>query len=348
MNRLRSFIDWFQDVMGVGRVRADDQAKRHQLWIGALAGVTVVVVAAALGLLYLKPLGHTEYTANFENSSGVRTGDQVRIAGILVGQVTSLDIEGDHVKVRLSVEDDVHVGVDSSIAVRLLTPVGGRYLQLAPKGSRPLGGGIIPPERVTGTYDLTSLLEEVTPKAAELDGAKLRDLLTGVERGIRGQPKAATRILDNASSLTEQFARRSDQLKGALKVSDEYVRATAEDRQVLFALVRSLGEIGVELGVRHEQVRRVFNLLTKLFQFFERPATAYADVLEGPVNDIADILERLEPRVEKVDASMNAVEHALGRVKGLVGGDGSGLTVDHGAQTLTGMTLCIPSVSRGC
>ncbi|MFW0792026.1 MlaD family protein [Gordonia sp. CPCC 205333] len=344
----RQVFDAVKDVMGVGRVPSEDRARRHQLLVGLLATVVVGIVAAALGLVYLRPLGYADYTAQFANASGVRSGDQVRIAGILVGEVKALTVDGDHVRVEFSVKKDLHIGSDTSIDIRLLTPVGGRYLQLIPKGRSPLGVRPVPAERVTGTYDLTALLEEVTPKAAALDGAKLRELITTVESGLVGQPDAVARILDTTSSLTEQFARRSTELSGALKVSDEYARATAADRQILFTLIRNIGEIGLELGTRHEQVHRVFALLTKLFQFFERPLVAYADKIERPVNDLADILERLEPSVRKVDSAVSAVENALARVKGLVGGDGGGLTIDDSDATVSGVSLCVPSASRKC
>ncbi|GAB08481.1 Mce family protein [Gordonia araii NBRC 100433] len=343
---MKRIFTYARDVFGLGTVRGDDRLRRHQLLLGGIAIAVVVVVAAGLGLLYLRPIGYTRYNVDLSNASGVRAGDQVRIAGIQVGKVDSLRIDGHRVRMRIAVRNDVHLGKDTSMAIKLLTPVGGRFIQVTPKGSEPLGDTPVPPNRITGTYDLVSLLEEATPKAAELDGKAMRSLVETIERGMSGQPTLVGDLLNSTSSLTQQLAARSDQLRGALHVSDEYVKATATDRQVLFTLVKNLGKIGVELGVRHEQVRRVFNLLTRLFLFLERPILAYHQAIEPSVDAVVDVLERLEGRMNGMGRALTDFNRAFGTVKRMVGSDG--ITVDDSRKVATGVRLCVPSSGRGC
>lgn len=335
-----------QDMIGIGTVRDDAVARRHQQMFGVLAMVVVVIVAVALGVTYLRPIGYAQYTAHLSNASGVRTGDQVRIAGIQVGKVNALTIDGDHIRMAFSVKHGVFVGRESSLAVKLLTPVGGRYVALTPKGTTGLGDTPIPPDRVTGTYDISSLLEDATPKAAQLDGNALHSLIDTIETGMAGQPTAMSHILDTASSLTSSLAQRSQGLQVALRVSDEYVAATAADRKILFTLVANLGKIGIEIGLRHEQVYRTFNLLKRLFLFLERPVIAYSQSLQRPVDDLADILDRLQPRMNEVDRSFQAFTQAFDSVKQMIGDQG--IEIDQSNKVITGVKLCVPSAGRNC
>lgn len=338
--------DLARDILGIGPPRAAETARRQQIGIGVAAVVVVVVTALVLGLLYLRPPGYQRFSAEFTNTSGVRSGDQVRIAGIQVGKVESLRVDGDRVLVGFTVRNGERIGAETSIAVKLLTPVGGRFLQLTPTGDRPLGDAVIPSERVSGTYDLSSILEAATPKAEALDGTKFRALIERTHEGMKAQPWLGKDVLDTIADLADELVTRSGQLQRTLRVSDEYVAATATDRKVLFQLIVSLGEIGQELGSRHVQVRRVFNLLTRLLRFIERPVLAYADRIEGPVHDIADMLERLEPKAANIDKALSDVETALAGATSMLGTQG--IRLDQGSRTVTGVKLCVPAPGREC
>ena len=345
MTRARG-ADLARDILGIGRPGDAATARRQQIGIGVVAVVIVVVTTLVLGLMYVRPPGYQRFTAEFANASGVRTGDQVRVAGIEVGKVESLRVDGDRIRVGFTVRNGESIGADTSIAVKLLTPVGGRFLQLSPKGERPLGDTAIPAERVTGTYDLTSILEEATPKVEALDGSTLRTVIERTHEGMKAQPWLGRDVLDAIADLTDELSTRSDQLHQALGVSDEYVAATATDRKVLFELVASLGEIGRDLGTRHVQVRRVFNLLTRFFRFLERPVLAYGERIEGPVHDIADMLERLEPKAANIDKALADVEKALAAATSVLGRQG--MQIDQGSHTVTGVSLCVPAPGREC
>ncbi|MET9943282.1 MlaD family protein, partial [Streptomyces halstedii] len=77
------------------------------------------VAVATVGLLVLTLLalaawradslpfigGGTSYSADFSESAGLSDGDEVRIAGVKVGEVTGVSLDGPRVKVDFTVED---------------------------------------------------------------------------------------------------------------------------------------------------------------------------------------------------------------------------------------------------
>lgn len=63
-----------------------------------------------------------------DDAASVRPGDSVRIAGIPVGKVKDLSLEPAQIKVRATVEKEAFVGDRSQIQVRMLTIVGGYYV----------------------------------------------------------------------------------------------------------------------------------------------------------------------------------------------------------------------------
>lgn len=335
-----------RDLLGVGRLRSGGEHRRDEILLGICAAVVVVIVAAALGLVYLRPLGYSQYRAEMSNASGVRVGDQVRIAGIMVGEVKSVKIERDRVGLAFSVKSQYRVGNDSALAVKMLTPVGGRYVMLSSRGGSLLGDRTIPRDRVTGTYDLTTIIEKTTPKIEQLDGTKLRSVIASASKTLGGDSGAIGGILDAAGSLADGLGERSEQLQVLLRVSDEYLAATTKDRDILMTLMKSLGEIGVGLGTRYDQVYRTFNLLKRFFGLLDRLLTFYAVGFEKFVDEGAKVLAQLKPHVDAIAGSLKQVDATLEQLRKAI--TPNGITVDQSAQTVQGGTVCVPNSVRKC
>ncbi|MGV7903798.1 MlaD family protein, partial [Mycobacterium kansasii] len=96
-----------RDFLGAGRLRPAQEHRRDEIVLGIGAAIIVAIVTAVLGFVYLQPPGYSSYRAELSNSSGVRAGDQVRVAGITVGKVDDVRLAGDHVAMKFSVRRDI-------------------------------------------------------------------------------------------------------------------------------------------------------------------------------------------------------------------------------------------------
>src|SRR3990170_8775835 len=85
-----------------------------------LMGIVILVVVIGVGqsfasvpMLFATPT----YYAQFSDTGGINTGDKVRIAGVDIGNVRSMEIEGDKVKIGFSL-DGTQNGTESRAAIR--------------------------------------------------------------------------------------------------------------------------------------------------------------------------------------------------------------------------------------
>ena len=67
-------------------------------------------------------------------SANLKKTNEVRVAGVKVGTVTSVGLEGDHVLVKFRVRDGVSLGSLTKASIRIKTLVGAEYLSLDPEG----------------------------------------------------------------------------------------------------------------------------------------------------------------------------------------------------------------------
>ncbi|WP_405496533.1 MlaD family protein [Nocardia sp. NBC_00511] len=308
-----------------------------------IAGVTVCVIALAVaGALYVIPFGQQTYTANFKISGGARSGDEVRVAGINVGKIRSVDLVGDHVEVSFTVKSDVRVGDRSSVEVKMLTPIGGHYLALSPVGDKALGSAHIPPERTGTPFELSDILDKGTPLFGQVDAGTLRNTVGQLNQALNQQPDALRDLIGNANDLTGLLAQRTDQLNTALNVSDEYIAAIADDKAVVADFVRQLGAVADELGNRKDDIVSMFNLVKRLLVVLDRPIMAYGDSIEPTVTQFEQLFSKLNTDPNQIDTVITGLRDVINRLTGLLG---TQVKVD---QPAAGVQICIPYAGKAC
>ena len=102
----------------------------------ALAGiVALAILSLRLGKIELfNDKGYVIY-ANFDNISGLKTGDQVEIAGVQVGKVISISLKDYRASVGLQINDGVHVDTEAIASIKTSGIIGDKYVSIS------LGGG---------------------------------------------------------------------------------------------------------------------------------------------------------------------------------------------------------------
>ncbi|CPS04433.1 MlaD family protein [Mycobacteroides abscessus] len=208
-------------------------------------GVAVLALVGALALtaavVYVRPPGQRTVSFLTDDAAAVKPGDGVRIAGITIGKVESLAIEQNQVRVRASVDDDAFVGDQSQIQVRMLTVVGGYYVNLVSLGDKPLGSEAIPIERVTMPYNLMKTLADSTKITERINAKPIRESLDQIQAGLNGtNVDTLTAAIDAGRALTSTIDRQRGQISQILNLSDEYIESLANYRGKLRELVEKI------------------------------------------------------------------------------------------------------------
>ncbi|MGB7236003.1 MAG: MlaD family protein [Rhodococcus sp. (in: high G+C Gram-positive bacteria)] len=317
--------------------------RRRDLIVAAVVVVTVVVGLVIAGTVYIAPPGQKVYSAQLVNTGGLESGDQVRIAGIRQGTVSSVDLAGTFITVEFRLDDSVPVRSDATAAVRLITPIGGRVLDLDP-GSGPTSlSGAIPLVQTSSTYDISDTLETTTPVFRDVKGVDLRQTASLLQNAFSDGNTNIPDALRNTSSLMELLERQYGQLDKAVALSDEYVNAFADQKQMLVDFLRQLSFLASTLGPDIENVRGGFDLLSRLFKLLTRPLVAYSDGIEPSVQQYKTLLD-------KVSSELPGYSDALAQVDQITQRLGVLLQAPVGASTTTEpeVRVCIPSGDDKC
>jgi phospholipid/cholesterol/gamma-HCH transport system substrate-binding protein len=174
----------------------------------------VVFAVAVLALLLFHSSGSYEVSLDLENASQLVKGNEVKVGGIPVGVITSVDLTDDyHARVGIRVDDDefkpLHRGTRASVLFDSLTSVAGRYVALTPgPSSEPEipDGGRIDSDHTRAAIDPDQVLQTLDSKVQKDLRILLRRSPTIFEGEAADQANAGFEALNPALSQSTALA----------------------------------------------------------------------------------------------------------------------------------------------
>jgi phospholipid/cholesterol/gamma-HCH transport system substrate-binding protein len=165
--------------------------ERNPVVVGAISLVVVLgLILLAFNAEKLPVIGGGDtYYADFGEAGGLKANDEVRIAGVRVGKVDSVSLDGDHVKVAFRIDSGADFGPDTRAAIKVKTLLGAMYLSLEPAGSGQLPkGSEIPLDRTSSPYDVVQAFSGLARTSEQIDTHQLARSLTTLADLTRNTP----------------------------------------------------------------------------------------------------------------------------------------------------------------
>lgn len=271
--------------------------ERNPVPIGA-AGLVV------LGLLILLAFnvqaipflgGGPAYSAAFTEAGGLRSGDDVRIAGVKIGEVDAVDLDGDHVRVDFRVTGDATFGEQTGASIRIKTLLGDKYLSLEPDGDGQLEDGTeIPVDRTTSVYDVVNAFSDLTEVNEGIDTDLLAQQLDVMATEFRDTPEEVQASLDGLSRLSRTIASRDAELKQLLESSREVTAVLAGRDAELELLIDDANLLLIELERRRDDIARLFDATARLADQLTQLVRENRAELQPTLQQLQEVLTLLQ------------------------------------------------------
>ncbi|EFV90271.1 MAG: MCE family protein [Dietzia sp.] len=229
--------------------------------------------------------GATAYVAD---AAGLDTGDEVQVAGMAVGSVRGIDLDGDRVRVRFDIDTDVALGADTTAQIKTDSILGRRALGVYSDGRGELEDNTIPLERTSVPYSLTSALGDLSDTVEAMDTDKVDEALTvlaetmegsspevrgaidgitRLSRSLNERDEAVRELLDKAAGTTDVLGRRSDQINQLMVDGNTLFVQLDLRRRALSELIVNIDELSRQLsGVVQDNEAQLGPALDKLEQ----------------------------------------------------------------------------------
>ncbi|WP_069167359.1 MCE family protein [Nocardia altamirensis] len=277
----------------LGRVR---QLPR---WAVLIAGGLVAALVLFGAYAGVSRIGKTAITAYFPSTSGLYQGDEVRVLGVKVGRIDSIEPGKDRVRVEMTVDRGIDLPADARAVIISPSLVSARFIQLAPAytgGPKMRDGAEIPLEHTAVPVEWDDIKAELS---------KLATTLGPVGDDTQG---SFGRFVNTAA---DNMDGNGQKLRDTLRELSATLNTLSDGRTDLFGTVRNLQKFVEVLSASNEQI----------VQFGGRLASV-SSVLAGTSAELG--------------AGLDNLDTALGDVKRFL--DGSGAELTEGVQRLADVT----------
>lgn len=274
--------------------------------------------------------GYTVY-ALMNDASGIAKYSQVRIAGIPVGNIESIKLEGNRARIDIRIDEGVPLYDDAAVTKVASSLLGEYYLGIAPgtEGKRQLEDGdqIKNVLGATSTDDLMREIALIAKDVKRVSGAlaesvgtdrgkqnikdtlqNLADVTDALNKTVRENRDSIRNIITNVEGITERGAPEIDRIL-------ENVRETTRD-------VRQLMAANEADPQKSGEVRQIIDKVNRA-----------SDSLESALANIDEATERIE-RGEGTLGRLSKDEHLIDEVEGIAEGVGSFVGSLNRVQTI--------------
>ena len=257
------------------------RTRRDRLVLGAGAVIVAAALVAGGILVYHATHKSTQVTAYFREAIGVYPGSTVRVLGVPVGTVDSVQPQGTEVKVTMTVDSGVAVPADAKAVVVAASVVSDRYVALTPaytSGPQLTGNAVIPESRTAVPVEVDQIYTSLNRFAQALG-----------PNGLNKNGALSELVKTGAANLTGNGA-------------------------YLHAMITQFGALSKTLG---DNSGNLFATITHL-QVFTSMLKANDGQVRLAEQQLADVSGFLAADRQDLGAALNQLATALGQVQGFI------------------------------
>ena len=285
---------------------------------GAFALVAILLLVLLVNTMHNGVSGKTRsYTAMFTDVSGLRVGDDVKVAGVRVGRVNSIAVDhgGELARVGFSLVASQPILANTDLVMRYQNLVGQRYLamvQPAHHGTALPAGATISTKRTDPGFDLTQLLNGFRPLFEVLQPADVNKLASSLVQVLQGEGGTVDSLLQQTATLTTFVANRDQVIDAVLTNLTPVLTNLSGHGSELSATIVSLEHLMQGLAADRQQIGAAVDGIGQLVGATSDLLTQAQQPLINSVKQLRTVAGTLDSTSAKVIAAINAFTTIFG------------------------------------
>jgi phospholipid/cholesterol/gamma-HCH transport system substrate-binding protein len=282
-----------------------------------VTSILTLFLAATIGNITFG--GKTTYKAMFSDVTGLLAGNDVRLAGVRVGQVTGIQLADRKLaRVTFTLDEKRRIPKSAILRLRYRNIVGERYIALTEGtgSAEPLkSGATIPLAQTRNALDLTVLFNGFRPLFQALDPQSTNEVAYELIQTLQGEGGTLEALMQRTASLTNTLADR-DAVIGRVITNLSTVLDTLDNGDQLSQLVLQLRRLAA--GFAQDRTA-IGQSIVGINDLTSATTSLLTDVRSPLRNDIAQ-LGTLAGTLDANKATVNGVLQRLpGKLDRIIG-----------------------------
>jgi virulence factor Mce-like protein len=278
--------------------------------IGIFVAIALVAVALGAYLVAGRGGGHYKVTAYFPRAVSVFKSSDVRVLGLGAGTVTGVEIEGDRVKVTMSIKDDIPIPNDVHAQLVPQSLIGERYVELSPafvQGDHAAKDGHVIEEEDTITpVEPDEALAAVKRFLDSLDPNGLGKLVDNLESDLDGNGQAFNDMLASLSDVVSTFAEKDEALGRIVDSFDRLTATLTTREQQLGQVIDAFGTATQVLADERQSIEHLVQGLAEVSQNGLQLVSEHATDLRADIQTLTDAAATIDANLSSIDQLLDS------------------------------------------
>jgi phospholipid/cholesterol/gamma-HCH transport system substrate-binding protein len=223
---------------------------------GVVCLLMLAGLATRVGNLHSLPLishNHTFY-AELPDASSLVAPDDVKIAGVTVGQVKSVKVKRGHAVVKFVVHRGLVLRQSTEVGMRFQNVIGEKYLYLYPgsSGAAMKPGSTIPIAQSVGSADVGDFLADIGAFLKALNPNDVNAFTAAIVSALQNNDSQINRLLANTADVAGTVGGLDTHVASVIDNLEQVLSALAARNSDLAAVADHLSSVSQELAARND------------------------------------------------------------------------------------------------
>jgi phospholipid/cholesterol/gamma-HCH transport system substrate-binding protein len=227
--------------------------------------VLLVGLAVRIGNISLFSSRHT-INAQLSDVTGLANGDTVNIAGVPVGQVSSIGVQHGHAIIAMSVNNTVILRRTTDVGMRWHNVIGQKEIELYPGPHGPIlpAGATIPLTHDVSDASIDAFLNSLGPVLASINPTEANAFVVNVSGALEGDTAEINQLINSGATVSTTVRALDSQVGQIIGNLNQVLSALASRTGDIDSLVTNLQTVSSSLASKNTLLDDVVGNLSQV------------------------------------------------------------------------------------
>ncbi len=274
--------------------------------------VLLVGLAAKIGNLSLFSDRHP-LNAQLADVTGLASGDQVNIAGVPVGQVSSINVQHGHALIGMNINNTVTLHGATDIGVRWRNVIGQKEIEIFPSGAGPIlpAGSTIPLGHDVSDSSVNAFLNTLGPLLSSINPHEANQFVENVSGALEGDTSEIDQLINNGATVSNTVGSLDAQVGQVIGNLDQVLTAVASRSGDLGSLVDNLQTVASSLASKNTLLDSVVGNLSQVATDLAGLIGTNHSVITSTIDNLQTVAGDVQNNQKQLAASLSGLGAGL-------------------------------------
>jgi phospholipid/cholesterol/gamma-HCH transport system substrate-binding protein len=274
--------------------------------------VLLVGLAAKIGNLSLLSSRHA-LNAQLSDVTGLANGDPVNIAGVPVGQVSSIAVQHGHALIGMSINNTVTLHGATDIGVRWQNVIGQKEIEIFPSKAGPIlpTGATLPLGHDVSDSSVNAFLNTLGPLLSSINPHEANEFVENVSGALEGDTSQIDQLINSGATVSNTVGALDSQVGEVIVNLNQVLTAVASRSGDLGSLVDNLQTVASTLASKNTLLDNVVGNLSQVASDLAGLIGSNHSVITSTIDSLQVVAADVQNNQKQLAASLSGLGAGL-------------------------------------